>query len=237
VNCYTANGTSADFPFRVVIVGDNVLAGTRANAQYAGFTHAPASLPSTPATPAQSWNSWGAPMQIMTTGANTIQHDLGVTFATPYVAFGSGWSSQLTAGLACESSGSTAHSVDMSCVDRTSGPTLQAVTQDVLAFHKGRAGQAYAWATVRSNAIAQGVNPAGATTLSRLAAGRYSVTFGGNNITGTDPAILLSPAENAGSWRRCAQRVVTRSPVTIEVACWDGALAFTDTNFNIAFLN
>ena len=235
VVCYTPDGVRADFPFRVMFVGDNVLAGTRANTQYAAFSRWPANSGSTP-PPTLSWNSWGAPMQVTSTSTGVVRHVHGVSIPSPFVAFSSSWSSA-SFDVQCETESATAQSVDVSCLDRASGPTLNSVVNDVLVFQQGRPGQAYAWASVRSNTLSAGKNPAGTTTVTRLASGRYSVTFGGTSVSGADPAILLSAAENGGTWRRCAQWLVSKSPVKLEVACWDGALAFVDTNFDVGFLN
>jgi hypothetical protein len=95
------------------------------------------------------------------------------------------------------------------------------------------------WAYVKVSAngtavAARSLNPFGATSTSRLAQGRYQVTFTGAQAAG-EPAVLLTPA-SAAVWRGCSHTTQSLSPVTIQVACWDQNGQFADTDFNLAFL-
>jgi hypothetical protein len=67
------------------------------------------------------------------------------------------------------------------------------------------------------------------------ATGRYVVIFTGKSVP-SYPAVFLTPTFNA-SWRRCVHWLQNTNPVTIEVACYDAAGNFADTNFNLGFQN
>jgi hypothetical protein len=96
----------------------------------------------------------------------------------------------------------------------------------------GRPGSHSGFAFVNSAGAVQANfsgSSAGTINSVRTAAGRYTVTFNSMNATGA-PAIgvMVSPWGSSG-FSHCAHWVISGNPVTIDVACFNAAGAFTDT--------
>jgi hypothetical protein len=235
VACYSvASGAAMDSDFRIGLIGDNVLGGTRAPGQRAAFTvHSPpdAASPYAP-IPIFSWNSAGAPMQIIP-GPNFIQHVHGETlfpFAYFITRIGGG------ADVQCSLTTGGSTSGEVFCGDRNTNAITQ-LQHLLLGFQEGRPLQPWAYAIVRSGELVDPQliqNPAGSVVADRHGPGRYTIRFNGANAT--DPLVLLSPTVNSTNWRDCSHRLASSNPVTVEVTCWGDNRALADAAFFVGFL-
>ena len=227
-----------DAAFKAILVGDNSVGGSGSGAAFSlhnTFTGAPY----TPFS-AFSWNSGGGAMTVTPAfGApafnNTqARHTMGFTFAFQHAL-----TTAITnnPGESCEIQAQVLSSqfTDVVCFDR-SGPVNAVHT--VLKLSSGRPGQNGGLAFidgVTGVASAQGFNSGGGTVVaSRTGAGKYTIVFGGMVATGAI-GVIATPW-GASGWAACSHFVASMNPVTIDVACYNSAGAFTNAGPGLTVL-
>jgi uncharacterized protein YjdB len=229
VNCEDpVGGTPKDARFRILVVGDNALAGTGAPAQQGAFsghtnTAQAAGSPYTP-SPFFAWNSAGAAMSVTFQGGGLVVHNHGFAIQNPgqgRLATGFG------AGTVCYPQSQDATTTTVRCLNRA-GPVNSVHT--LMTAFRGRpakvAGYAHVdpitgpWAPGSFN------SGGGAIGFQRVGVGRYQLTFNGTAVS-TQIGIVTS-VQGGAAWFACNHFLAGSNPVIIEVACFNPAGSFAD---------
>jgi hypothetical protein len=221
-------GLDKDSRFRVLVVGDNALAGSgapgRQNA-FSGHTNT-AQAAGSPYTPNAvfSWSSVGGSMRITYLGGDLITHNLGGPIQNPSqgrIATGFG------PGVVCYPQSQTPTETTVRCLNRSGGTNA---VHTLMTAYQGRPGKASGYAHVDSNTgifTAGSYNSGGGPIgFQKVGSGRYQVTF--NGMTFTSQIGIVTSIQGAAGWFACNHFLAGSDPVIIEVACFDRFGDFAD---------
>lgn len=223
--------------FRIAVVGDNVLAGSRAPEQRAWFSYNSIVDDSQQFVPRThlSWtsNPHGSLLVTSDDFEGTARHDHDAHMLTPMAHFVSQFGG--SQNDACEVNADFVDWARVKC--RHSSMDALVIQHYVQGFHAGRPGQPWGFAMVSTGAEVYANRSAvheGSVLATHLGRGKYRITFT-QQREGPDPAILLSPF-NSG-WRQCAHSLQRKAPdMRIDVVCWNVNGEFADTQFTLGFL-
>lgn len=223
-------GEPRDTRFRLLVLADNVLAGTGAPGQVGGFSaHDGGATPSYTPPAIFSWNSGGATQTVTYQGGGVVRHELGISVPVPFFQM-------VTAvgDAACHLFGGSTTRADVICLNRNGTTTDQ---RDHLVMHvqAGRPGTPFAYALIQGSAVNADFsrNDAGTIEVQPQGTGRWRVTFNGLAVDGS-PAVDVTPVTS--SWVYCSQFWSGNGPVTMDVACYDASGSFVDTGFFVTVL-
>jgi uncharacterized protein YjdB len=225
-----ATGADKDARFRVLVVGDNAVAGTGAPSQQGAFsahtnTGQPAGSPYTPST-AFAWNSANGAMSVNFQGGSLFTHTHGLSIQSPSQGR---LASGLGTGNVCYPQAQTATTTTVRCLNRA-GAAVN-TPHLVMAAYAGRPGKVagYAHVDAANGAVftAGSFNSTGgAITATRVSPGKFQVSFAGLNPAGQ--VGIIANVQGGAGWFACNHFLAGTNPLIVEVACFNPAGAFAD---------
>jgi hypothetical protein len=233
VRCINQSGVATDAQFNAMVIGANVFGGSAVGGRVAAFTFNNSEVPISQAVSYApvalfAWNSNNAPMSVAKpAGSSVVTHTLGITLPGADPGVGSRIVNSISPFVECSTGTYVSTTVAVTCLDRATGNPINAI-HTVLTVAGPRAGQPGAYAHVflgnqptspfiGATSFTSSSSP---TTITRAAAGKYTVTFTGLNIAspfGVAVNTQLDPVE----WHTCTHFVTNTSPVTIDITCFD----------------
>lgn len=221
-------GADKDSRFRILVVGDNALAGTGAPGRQGAFsahTNASQSANSPYAPPtAFSWNSGGGAMTVTWQGGGLFSHFHNLAIQSP--AQGR-LASAFGAGTVCYPQSQTATTTTVLCLNKAG---VVNATHTVMTAFAGRPGKLAGYAHVDpvSGVWTGGSynSSGGGFGFTKVGTGKFEITFPGIS-TSTQVAIVVN-VQGGSAWYACNHFLAGSTPVTIEVACFDQSGGFAD---------